>query len=180
MKTTLLITALALLLPCCVGAQQGARPGGPAPAVTRAASADCFDSAATYHGVNSLVLRAIAWHESRMQAQALRRNSNGSFDIGLTQINSVHMPALALYGIEPGHLLNGCVSAFVGAWHLRQKMQRHGNTWAAVGAYHSETPQLRDRYALAIHAIVMDWSCTDAGGHGPAAAVPRALAPHCR
>jgi soluble lytic murein transglycosylase-like protein len=34
----------------------------------------------------------------------------------------------------------------VGAWVLAQAMQRHGNTWTAVGAYHAGPGPYRDRY----------------------------------
>ncbi len=33
-----------------------------------------------------------------------------------------------------------CVSVYVAAWRLREMTNKYGNTWAAVGAYHSETP----------------------------------------
>ena len=46
------------------------------------------------------------------------------------------------------------MSYFVGAWLYAKKVRRHGNTWAAVGAYHSETPHLRDAYARKIHDLV--------------------------
>lgn len=116
--------------------------------------ADCLTSAARYHQVNEVVLRAIAWEESRMNSWAVRKNSNGSYDIGLTQTNSVHLKELAKFGIGPRHLQDACVSAFVGAWLYRKKVAKHGNTWAAVGAYHSETPRLRDAYARRVYAIV--------------------------
>jgi len=119
--------------------------------------ADCLTNAARYHQVNDVVLRAIAWEESRMKSWAVRKNSNGSYDIGLTQTNSVHLKELAKFGIGPRHLQDACVSAFVGAWLYRKKVVKHGNTWVAVGAYHSETPHLRDAYARRVHAIVLRW-----------------------
>ena len=119
--------------------------------------ADCLTTAARYHQVNDVVLRAIAWEESRMKSWAVRKNSNGSYDIGLTQTNSVHLKELAKFGIGPRHLQDACVSAFVGAWLYRKKVVKHGNTWVAVGAYHSETPHLRDAYARRVHAIVLRW-----------------------
>lgn len=122
-----------------------------------ASGPDCIDQAARYHGVNDLVLRAIAYHESGMRSWAQRRNTNGSYDIGLMQINTVHLPELSRMGVAPAHLHDACVSAFVGAWLYRRKIAVHQNTWTAVGAYHSETPELRSRYALAIHAIVQRW-----------------------
>lgn len=115
---------------------------------------DCVLAAAKYHGVSETVLRAIAWHESKHNAWAVGKNSNGTLDIGRMQVNTIHLSELAKYGVAPEHLLDPCVSDFVGAWLYAKKVRRHGNTWAAVGAYHSETPHLRDAYARKIHDLV--------------------------
>jgi soluble lytic murein transglycosylase-like protein len=50
-----------------------------------------------------------------------------------------------------------CKSVYIAAWHLRQKMNKYGNTWQAVGAYHSETPSLRDQYSRQIINILGKW-----------------------
>lgn len=55
---------------------------------------------------------------------------------------------------HPQHLLDACVSDYVGAWMCARKIKKHGNTWAAAGAYHSGRPTLRDAYARRIHDIV--------------------------
>ncbi|WP_179403391.1 lytic transglycosylase domain-containing protein [Burkholderia guangdongensis] len=121
------------------------------------ARADCFDEAAKYQKVNPLILRAIAWQESHNRPDALNRNANGSTDYGLMQINSIHLPTLSRYGIGRETLMQPCKNVYIAAWHLRQKMNRYGNTWQAVGAYHSETPSLRDKYAQQIAAILARW-----------------------
>jgi soluble lytic murein transglycosylase-like protein len=121
------------------------------------AHADCFDEAARYQKVNPLILRAIAWQESHNRPDAVHRNANGSIDYGVMQINSVHLPVLSQYGISSSTLMEPCKNVYIAAWHLRQKMNKYGNTWAAVGAYHSETPTLRDQYALAIADILRKW-----------------------
>ncbi len=120
--------------------------------------ADCIEQAAAYHQVNAVVLRAMAWHESGMRSWAVGKNQNGTYDIGLMQINSIHLQELSKYGIGPQHLTDACVSAYVGAWKYRSKVNKHGNTWTAVGAYHSETPVYRDAYAAKIAAIVRQWT----------------------
>jgi soluble lytic murein transglycosylase-like protein len=121
------------------------------------AQADCFDEAAKYQHVNAMVLRAIAWQESHYRPSALRRNDNGSIDYGLMQINSIHLSRLSRYGISRSTLMQPCASVYIAAWHLRQKMNKYGNTWHAVGAYHSETPVHRDKYANQIVAILNRW-----------------------
>lgn len=118
------------------------------------ATADCFKQAAAYHRVNPLILRAIAWQESRGRPEAVNVNRNGSTDYGMMQINSIHLRELAQYGVSQKQLMDSCTSVYVAAWHLRKKMNKYGNNWDAVGAYHSETKTERDKYASAIKAIV--------------------------
>ncbi|WP_235582331.1 lytic transglycosylase domain-containing protein [Rhizobacter sp. Root1221] len=128
-----------------------------------AAGADCIDQAAQHHGVNAHVLRAIGWHESRLRPDALARNRNGTWDIGAFQINSQHLAALARHGIDARALGDGCTSAFVAAWHYGRQVQRHGNTWRAVGAYHSHTPARSAWYANAIAGVLMGWQVLPRG-----------------
>ncbi|PPT92352.1 lytic murein transglycosylase [Xanthomonas theicola] len=121
---------------------------------TPLAHAGCFEQAADYQQVNARVLKAIAWQESRGRPQAIHHNANGSVDYGQMQINSIHLPRLSRYGVSVRELMHPCASAYVAAWHLRQMMNKYGNSWAAVGAYHSETPGERDRYARSVRQIL--------------------------
>jgi soluble lytic murein transglycosylase-like protein len=122
------------------------------------AATDCFSAAAAYQSVNPLILRAIAWQESHDNVSAMHKNRNGSIDYGLMQINSIHLPALAQYGISSNKLMDPCSNVYIAAWHLRRQMDKYGNSWAAVGAYHSETPALRDQYAKQIIGILRRWN----------------------
>ena len=118
------------------------------------ALADCIDDAASYHGVNPQVLRAIGYQESHLNPQAHNRNRNGSEDLGMFQINTIHLPELARYGVGRQMLYDPCVSAYVAAWHLARKVQLHGNSWHAIGAYHSESPGENGIYARAVEGIL--------------------------
>ena len=53
--------------------------------------------------------------------------------------------------------MQACPSIEVAAWLLAQQMARYGNTWFAVGAYHSATPALNARYVKQIKATLMGW-----------------------
>jgi soluble lytic murein transglycosylase-like protein len=130
---------------------------GPTPARADAPADECFEKAGAYQGVNPLVLRAVAWRESKGDAAAVNRNANGSIDVGQLQINSIHFPDLARQGIPHRALIDPCVNIYVAAWLLKQKMVRYGNTWRAIGAYHSESPRERDAYARSIQAILVSW-----------------------
>lgn len=118
------------------------------------AFADCFGDAASFHHVNPIVLRAIAIVESGGRPNAKNTNRNGSVDYGLMQINSIHLPELARYGIGVSDLYDGCKSVYTGALILLRSIDRYGNTWAAVGTYNSATPYFRDRYAAKVKSVV--------------------------
>ena len=110
----------------------------------------CLLPAARRHGVNPQILRAILQVESAMRPDVVKRNTNGSVDVGMAQINSVHFAQLSQWGITPERLLDPCVAIHVAAWHLKRGLLRHGNTWFGVAAYHSVTPQHNARYQALI------------------------------
>lgn len=124
---------------------------------SHAHATDCFDAAAAYQHVNPMVLRAIAWQESHNRADATHVNANGSVDYGVMQINTIHLPTLSHYGIGRAELMSPCKNIYIAAWQLRRQILKYGNTWAAVGAYHSATPALRDQYARQIAGILRRW-----------------------
>ncbi|WP_281290882.1 lytic transglycosylase domain-containing protein [Pigmentiphaga aceris] len=118
-----------------------------------AAQAYCWNEAADRYRINPVVLQSIGQHESGLKATAINRNQNGSVDIGVMQINSVHFPELQSYGITPTALWEPCTNIMVGAFLLAKSIRKYGNTWEAVGAYHSRTPNLKERYALQVYRV---------------------------
>jgi soluble lytic murein transglycosylase-like protein len=116
----------------------------------------CWDDAAMRYQVSSALLYAIARTESGLNPKAVGRNANGSRDIGLMQINSVWLPALASHGIGERDLFEPCTNIHVGAWILAAKVSRHGYTWEAVGAYNAANPALRSAYIQKVrrHLVV--------------------------
>lgn len=103
------------------------------------------------YGVNEYLLYAIAKTESSLNPKAINRNKNGSYDVGLMQINSSWFPTLRKFGIAEEDLYDPCVSIHVGAWILADNMRRLGNSWNAVGAYNSSKPDLRVKYAQKVY-----------------------------
>lgn len=100
----------------------------------------CFDSASTHFGVDKRMLVAIAKTESSLNPNAVGpKNSNGSFDMGMMQINTGWLPTLARLGISSRDLMSACTNIHVGAWIMAQNISRHGSTWKAVGAYNATT-----------------------------------------
>jgi len=113
----------------------------------------CFQQAAAEYGVSPDVLRAISLHENRKSnPSAVNRNANGTYDIGLMQINSCWAKKL---GHETwSRITEPCVNIRVGAWILAQCVRDFGYGWNAVGCYHSRTPSKRNSYAEMISSRI--------------------------
>lgn len=95
----------------------------------------CFSDAAKQTGMNRGLLIAIAMGESDLRPMAINKNTDGTEDLGVMQINSTHFDFLRSVGIQRKDLFNVCVNIHVGALILKDCVRIHGNTWAAVGAY---------------------------------------------
>mgnify|MGYP001627392052 CR=1 FL=1 len=142
--------ALALAWPLGGGAQAG-------PRWPPAASAACVPEAARHHGVDPWLLAAILQVESGWRPHAVSRNANGTLDVGLAQINSIHFPELARHGITPADLFEPCVASHVAAWLLARQLRTHGTTWRGLASYHSTTPCHNQRYAAQVWNTLAGW-----------------------
>lgn len=119
---------------------------------TRPLTAACVLDAARAGGLPAAALFGILATEGGKTGEALR-NSNGTWDMGPFQINTVHVDTLAAMGIAPEAVLqDGCVNAYAAAWLLRREYLRTGDIWQAIGAYHSRTPHRRDAYMARVRA----------------------------
>lgn len=114
----------------------------------------CIRDASIFHKINATVLEAILRVESRLRPETIHQNSNNTIDIGIAGLNSVHLRELSQFGIGQTDLLNPCIGTYVGAWHLAKQYRKYGNTWQAVGAYHSTTPNENIRYQNLIYQEV--------------------------
>jgi len=110
----------------------------------------CFDAAARHYRLHPALLRAIARQESGMNPRAIGKNTNGTLDLGLMQINTSWLPKLSRAGISREQLMDPCTNIIVGAWVLHDAVSRHGLSWKAVGVYHSPTPWRQRAYALKV------------------------------
>ncbi|KVL84440.1 lytic transglycosylase domain-containing protein [Burkholderia stagnalis] len=110
-----------------------------------AAAKDCFTKAGERHGIDPLLLAAIAKVESALNPRAMNWNRNGTYDIGLMQINSSHLPRLIKAGVTHKRLIDEpCTSIDTGASILAGFIDRHGYTWNAVGAYNAGSAPKRE------------------------------------
>ena len=117
-----------LCLPVCLGLGLGMAQ----------AHAWCWSKAGQLHAIEPELLQAIAEVESGLRSDAINHNRDGTRDIGLMQINSIHLPRLSTQGITEQRLLDDpCLSVEVGASVLAGFITRYGYNWTAVGAYNA-------------------------------------------
>ena len=117
------------------------------------AKAFCFEEAGSQYGISPQLLWSIAKTESNFNPRAINRNSNGTYDYGLMQINSSWAKRL---GTTWNDLGEPCTNVKVGAWVLAQCIQDYGYNWRAVGCYNSRTPSKGDRYAGRVYRILTE------------------------
>lgn len=139
-----LVLALTLFLQA--GIASANQPGG---------GWQCWAEASAKYNVPVDLLYAIARVETGNRTGVVSRsNKNGTYDIGLMQINSSHLPRLARMGITERELLrNPCVNLHVGAMILSEMIAIHGYTWVAIGAYNAGSHDKRAAYAKKVFAM---------------------------
>ena len=147
--------------------------------------APMFQEAAHIWGVPAEWTLAIAHVESGLSPWALNIEGKGyrfdskekalkmakeaetegrSFDSGVMQVNNFW---LKKYGIPLEAALDPLANIYLGSWILKQEIARHGESWNAVGAYHSPNEDRGRRYAEMVK---------DALGKGPVKVSVRAVA----
>ena len=75
----------------------------------------CFQEAGGQYGIHPKILKSIAKVESGGNRVAVNRNTNGSVDIGLMQINTIWRPTLKW---RWDYLGDPCYNVKTGAWIL--------------------------------------------------------------
>ncbi|RMH79366.1 MAG: lytic transglycosylase [Acidobacteria bacterium] len=99
--------------------------------------AQCFDLAAEVYHVPKKLMVVIAYVESGLNPRAKNINRNGSYDIGIMQVNSSNVPLLIKAGIikEEGELWIPCKNVMAGGYILKGCILKHSMNWKAVDCY---------------------------------------------
>jgi soluble lytic murein transglycosylase-like protein len=113
--------------------------------------ATCLMLAAQTYSVPPQVLVGILHVEGGRIGQQVR-NTNGSYDLGPMQINTLWLPELARnWKVSERTAMkwvrdDGCTNINVAAWILGQHLTETKSLAKAVAQYHSRTPRLGAKY----------------------------------
>ncbi|MBD3799586.1 MAG: lytic transglycosylase domain-containing protein [Epsilonproteobacteria bacterium] len=105
-----------------------------------------FDRAGRDFGIDPTLLKRIATIESGMNPDAINHNKNGTIDIGLMQINTIHLRRLSTIGITRESLKDPEVNIYVAALLLSSHIRKRGYNLDAIGCYHSGNPIYKNRW----------------------------------
>ena len=145
--------------------------------ITAQALALCIFTAAQTYSVPPSVLLGILNVEGGRTGQAVG-NTNGSYDLGPMQINTLWIPQLARYwNVNQRTALkmvrdDACVNVGVGAWILRTKMNETGSLYKGIAHYHSATPVHGQAYSRKVIAAMQRYQQVR-GPRDLAASTPR-------
>lgn len=108
---------------------------------------ECINQAAVTYYVPAKVILSVLAVEGGEVGMA-KRNTNGTYDYGPMQINSIWISKIAPYGYTQEELqYDPCVNVMVGTWILSKEIANsNGNFWWGVGDYHSATVPLNQNY----------------------------------
>jgi len=134
--------------------------------------APMFQDAAQTWGVPMALTQAIARVESGLSPWALNiagrgftfdskekalekaqeaQRANQSFDSGVMQVNNFW---LRKYGIPLEAAFDPAANIHLGSWILKQEIERHGQNWTAIGAYHSPNDARSRHYVEMVKAAL--------------------------
>lgn len=140
MMGTVVAVVIAILL-----SSQSAHAMPPPPVHLRA----CFQLASTLANIPEPILWAIAWQESRYRHDAFNRNRNGTYDVGIMQINSSWKSHLEERGVLWEYVKQyACINILIGAYILLYEKKRNRKDMiTAIARYHSPQRHRGQRYA---------------------------------
>jgi hypothetical protein len=107
------------------------------------------DAAYEYHVPAKLIIAVLNVEQGKVGMA--NRNSNGTYDLGPMQINTIWWPKLSRYGITQDDVKNSpCVNIKVGAWILSKSIVAGESLRVGVGNYHSFHTKLNKSYTLQV------------------------------
>lgn len=106
----------------------------------------CIERSAESMGISTDLIQAILQVEGGRIGMA-SKNTNGTYDLGPMQINTIWIKYFKKKGITAHDLRNnGCMNVLAGSHIAAQEISRAGNLSLGIARYHSPTPKHQRRY----------------------------------
>lgn len=106
---------------------------------------ECINHAANTFHIPAMIIVAVMKIESGWNGAAIK-NKNGTYDLGVMQVNSSWVTHLKKYGITKQDLqFDPCINVHTATWIMAKGLSR-GEGWQGIGNYHSATPVHNARY----------------------------------
>jgi len=135
----------------------------PFAAVAAGVALNCWALAEREYKVPAYLLYAMASVESSYNPGAIAHARNGTYSVGLMQVNSSWFPALSRVGISEQDLYQPCTNVQVGAWILSQGVEQFGYTWKAIGSYYAGPHGRLQDYRNYSNLVLQRWRLALAG-----------------
>ena len=118
---------------------------------------ECLYEESSRQRLPPVLILAVMKTEGGKMGQFQKNASNGSYDIGPMQVNTIWVKKIAKMTNAPAEKVasalafNGCWNLAVGAWILRSYInEANGNVWQGVAWYNSHTPKFGTAYAYRV------------------------------
>lgn len=111
-----------------------------------------IDLASKEFSIKTEYLLKIAYIESRFKTKAVNINKNGTVDVGLFQINTIHWNTTC----KGLNIFTTKGNAFCAAKLLKRAKRYKENDEYWLGRYHSKTPSLKRKYYKLINGVNLD------------------------
>ncbi len=112
----------------------------------------CINQAAEAYQVPAPLIMAIILTENGIDGTE-SKNDNGTYDLGIMQINTSWAPRFEHSGYTLNDVTNNpCENVYVGTWILSRCLSKNPDLFSAIGDYHSHTPYYNLEYAKKVIA----------------------------
>lgn len=121
---------------------------------------ECLERVSSHYSVHPVILSLVARVEGGWTGAKIE-NTNGTFDLGLMQINTIHLSYLDDHGITEAMLQNNdCISVGFAAYYIRkvtlnQSAVGSEDYFRAIARYHSKNEPHLTRYA---NKLMDEWN----------------------
>ena len=118
----------------------------------------CSVMASITYDVPANIVLAVAELENGKPGM-YNRNENGTYDVGVMQLNTQYLADLSRYGITARDVASsGCYPYMLATWRLNRHITHDkGDLWTKAANYHSRKAQYNASYCVKLKLAARQW-----------------------